>query len=316
MHPILTLLLQIITLPILSCWFGFSLWALIFGMTLTGGLGLLVMPLFLQPWLPKNLALRWNLWGLVVPLLMWQIGWKEYRTQRIEFGCTAHQIYHALHTDIPGWCPASFHTAIDDWDPTSLYKPSERVAIWLHHLGETWYVYSIGLKQRSTQLRRLHTALPTLPSTGPLPPKQLRIACNPQGPKIGTLIQLQSSKLTSTDGWIQWRENNSDTLSDLAGWEQLQRTLMDAPSEKSLHKHSILRPRSTVSLNKTRTENIWSVTQPVLHTITPAQYHHPSWLIRSLRIPLDNSMYCGLQMEGWLFPYRELWNWTEPASNF
>ena len=316
MHPLLTLLLQIITLPLLACWFGFSLWALIFGMTFTGGLGLLLTPLLLQPWLPKFLSLRWNLWGTVIPLLMWQIGWKEYRTQRINFGCTAHQIYHTLHTDIPNWCPAPYQTSIDRWEPLSLYKPSERVAIWIHHLGESWYVYSIGFKQRSKQLRRLHTSLPTLPSVGPLPPKSLRAACNPQGPKVGTLIQLQSAKLTSIKGWQQWRLNNTDTLSELESWEQLQQPLLDAPAEQSLDTHSILRPHSAVSLNKTRTENIWSVTQPVLHTIASATYYKPLGVIRSVSIPIDNSMYCGLQMEGWLFPYREIWTWTEASSNF
>jgi len=292
------------------------LWALLFGMTITGGLGLMITPLLLQPWLPENMDLRLNLWATVVPFLMWQMGWKEYRTQRIEFGCTAHQVYHTLHTDVPKWCPASYKTAIDNWNPISLYKPSERVGIWIHHLGEAWYMYSIGLKQRSEQLRRLHTAMPTLPSSGPLPPKQLRMACSPQGPRNGTLVQWQSAKLTNTKEWIEWRQSNTDTLSGLESWEQLQRPLFDTPSGQPISEHSILRPRAAVSLNQTRTENIWSVTQPVLHTITSAREHKPTWMIKSLQIPIDNSMYCGLQMEGWLFPYREIWNWTEASINF
>lgn len=316
MHPLLTFLLQTVTLPILICWVGFSLWALLFGMTITGGIGLFVIPLLLQPWFPKVLRLRWNLLGSVAPLVMWQIGWSEYRTQRIDFGCTAHQIYHTLHTDIPNWCPDAYQTSIDDWDPISLYKPSERVAIWLHHVGETWYVRFSGLKDRSNQLRRLHTAMPTLKSSGPLPPNQLRAACNPQGPKTGTLIRLNSAKLADTDSWIQWRLNNSDTLSKLESWEHFQRPFLDTPSEKPIPVDSILRPYATVSLNQTRTENVWSAIQPIVHTITAADPYHPSGLIRPVFIPIDNSMYCGLQMEGWLFPYREQWNWTEAATTF
>jgi len=25
-------------------------------------------------------------------------------------------------------------------------------------------------------------------------------------------------------------------------------------------------------------------------------------------------LYCGLQMDGWLFPYREEWTWTEQQT--
>ena len=161
MHPLLTLLLQIVTLPILSCWFGFSLWALLFGMTLTGGLGLIIMPLFLQPWLPENLALRWDR-GTGYPTLMWQIGWKEYRTQRIEFGCTAHQV--SPYTDIPSWCPASFHSPIDDWEPKTLYKPSERVATMDTPSWRNLVCIFHRIKTTIQSVARLHTALPTLPA--------------------------------------------------------------------------------------------------------------------------------------------------------
>lgn len=309
------LLLQTITLPVLICWSIFSLWALLFGMTITGGLGLIIIPLLLQPWLPKSLSLRLNLWGAIVPLIMWQIGWIEYRNNRIRLGCKAHQVYHALHTDIPNWCPAQYQTSLDDWEPISLYKPSERVAIWLHHLGESWYLYFNGFKQLSKQLRRLQTASPTLPSIGPSPPKQLRSACNPQGPKNGTLIQLQSTKLTQTKGWQEWQNNNAEALSELESWEHIQRPLLHTQPVKPHSLSSILRHHATVSLNKSRLVNTWSVTQPILHTMTSAYAYELDWVLLSLNIPIDDSLYCGLQMDSWLFPYREQWNWTEKVSN-
>ena len=151
----------------------------------------------------------------------------------------------------------------------SLYKPSERVAIWIHHLAETWYLNFNDLKQLSKQIRRLQTASPTLPSVGPLPPKQLRAACNPQGPN-GTLVQLQSNKLTQTKGWLEWQKNNAEVLSELESWEHIQRPLLHTQSVKPHSSSSILRHHATVSLNKSRLLNTWSVTQPILHTMTPA----------------------------------------------
>ena len=136
MRQLLTLLLQSITLPVLICWFGFSLWAALWD-DHNRWSGIDDHTFAFATLAAKNMDIRLNLWATVVPFLMWQIGWKEYRTQRIEFGCTAHQVYHALHTDVPSWCPASYKTAIDNWDPISLYKPSERVGIWIHHLGES-----------------------------------------------------------------------------------------------------------------------------------------------------------------------------------
>ena len=307
----LTFLIQAITLPLLIGWSGFSLWALLFGMTITGSFGLLVIPLLLQPWLPKVLSLRLNLCGLMVPLLMWQIGWIEYRNDRIRLGCKAHQVYHSLHNDIPNWCPAQYQTSIDDWEPITLYKPSERVAIWIHHFAEGWYLHFNDLKQLSKQFRRLQTASPTLPSVGPLPPKQLRAACNPQGPKSGTLIRLESNMLIDTKGWQEWQKDNADALSDLESWEHIQRPLIHTHSAKPHSSSSILRHHATVSLNKSRLLNTWSVTQPILHTMSPAYIHQPSFLLMTVKVPIDDSLYCGLQMDGWLFPYREEWTWTE-----
>ena len=89
-------------------------------------------------------------------------------------GCTAHQFImpYIRHPQLVS-CPRIKHP-LDDWEPISLYKPSERVAIWIHHFAESWYLQSNDLKQLSIQIRRLQTASPTLPSVGPLPPKQLR----------------------------------------------------------------------------------------------------------------------------------------------
>ena len=315
MNPIAILSLQVVTLPVLTVWLGFSLWALLFDMTTTGSLGLLVIPLLLQPWLPKTLAVKWNLLGLTIPMLMWQIGWKEYRNSRVRFSCTAHQIYHALHTDIPTWCPAQYQEAIDDWEPIALYKPSERVGIWVHHLATTVYLRSIGWKQRAIQLQTLHTAVATLHPSGVLSPKQYRGACNPQGPQSGTTIVFQSAKLSQTDGWIQWRADNSLTLAKLEGWEHYQGTLHHN-SNSSDAISSLLQSPATVSVKKSRTKNSWTITQPILHTMKPATVFTPPGVLSALDIPIDESMYCGLQMEHWLHPYREEWHWTEPINNY
>ena len=314
MNPIVRLSLQVLILPVLSIWLGFSLWALLFGMTTTGSLGLILIPLLLQPWLPKKLAIRWNLLGLVIPIVMWQTGWKEYRDSRTRFSCTAHQIYHALHTDIPTWCPAKYQEAMDDWEPIALYKPSERVGIWIHHLAETVYLRSIGWTQRAIQLQKLHTAIPTLNPSGILSPKQYRGACNPQGPKSGTTVVFQSAKLSQTEGWIQWRADNSIILSELEGWEHHQAILHHKGDSRDATS-ALLQSPAIVSLKKSRIKNTWSITQPILHTMKPATTFTPSGVLSALDISIDDSMYCGLQMENWLYPYREEWHWTEAADN-
>lgn len=104
-------------------------------------------------------------------------------------------------------------------------------------------------------------------------------------------------------------------LSELEGWEHYQGPLHHA-SKSHNGLESLLQSRATVSLKKSRTKNTWSITQPILHTMKPARTVSPGGLLAALDIPIDGSMYCGLQMENWLYPYREEWHWTEPASNY
>lgn len=308
-------LLQWLALPIFIGWVIFSLWALLFGMTKTGALGLVLIPILLQPWLNVPIHRRWNWFGILIPFTMWQVSWIEYKENRIVYSCMVHQIYHTLHTDIPKWCPSEYRTAIDDWQPRTLYKPSQRMAIWLHHIGQIVWFHIDNSPIQAQQWRQLHFSQAAKEIGQALPPKQLRGLCNPSGPKGGTLIHRNSALLAKSIHWETWYDSQADTLTQLAQWEHFQETLARKIDNDSTKVDRLVRTPAIISLRQTRTEKQWEFRQPILHTPTASERWRPPFTIRTVEIPIDTAMYCGLQMEGWLFPYREEWAWTESQGS-
>ena len=308
-------IIQTFTLILLICWCGFSLWSLLFGMTITGGLGLLVLPLLLQPWLNTTIRPRWNWIGVCIPLIMWQSGWHEYQRERVALSCTVHQVYYRLHIDIPKWCPAQYRTPIDDWEPRTLYKPSQRVGIWIHHMVDTMWIQVNGMKRHARQRRRMHFSAPVHNSKQPLVPKLMRGLCNPSGPKEGTVVHIRSPLLTQSVQWKEWRVQQKEALSILNHWETFQKEFSHNKQDfYVLEADKLIQPYAQVFLQQNRYQKQWTVKQPIVHSPSPARLWTPPLMLYSLKIPLDNALYCGLQMDGWLFPYREEWTWTEQQS--
>ncbi len=308
-------LLQWIALPVFIGWVTFSLWALLFGMTKTGALGLLLIPILLQPWLNVPIHRHWNWFGLLIPFTMWQVGWIEYKDNRIAYSCMVHQIYHTLHTDIPKWCPSQYRAPIDDWAPRTLYKPSQRMAIWFHHIGHIVWFKLDGNPIQAQQWTQLHFSQPAEEIGRALPPKQVRGLCNPTGPRGGTLIRRTSALLTQSQHWKTWYNSQADNIKKLAQWEQYQATLPRKLERDSTLVDQLLRAPAVISLSQTRLEKQWTLRQPILHSPTKSEQWSSPYTFRAVKIPIDTAMYCGLQMEGWLFPYREQWNWTESQGS-
>ena len=314
--PVLSsLIIQTVTLIILICWCGFSLWALLFGMTITGGLGLLVLPLLLQPWLNTPINPRWNWMGLCIPIIMWQSGWHEYRRERIILSCVTHQIYHRLHIDIPKWCPTEYRSPIDDWEPRTLYKPSQRVGIWIHHMMETIWLELNGMEKQAQQMRRMHFSAPVHNSKQPLVPKYMRGLCSPVGPTEGTVVHINSALLVQSAQWTDWYAQQKEVLSTLNHWETFQKGFSHQTHDRyALEVDRLLRPYAQVFLKQNRYQKKWTIKQPIVYSPSTALLWTPPFLFYSQKIPLDNALYCGLQMDGWLFPYREEWTWTEQQT--
>ena len=99
-----------VILLLLTFW---SLWALLFGMTISAMLGIMAVPFLLQSWLPKPFPKRTLvIAALFLPNIIWYVGWTEYRRQSVRFNCSAYQIFYTIRSDIPSWCPSKYRAPI------------------------------------------------------------------------------------------------------------------------------------------------------------------------------------------------------------
>jgi len=309
-HP-LTIVFQTFALLGFVLCTTFALWALLFGMTITGMLGLLLIPLWMQPWLQIPLPKFANPFGLLIVLITWPVGWEEYKRERINLSCQVHQIYHRLHSDIPNWCPNQYQQPLDDWKETTLFKPSQRFAILMHHFAEASYFSMIGWSTKADQLFRFHTASPPKKDL-PRVPKKMRGRCSPSGYTSGTTVSRQSSRLQHSTTWTSWYTSHKSTINTLGHWEPFQdnlTTTYNPPPSHSETEH-LLRSYAQVFLEQSVHSRSWRIQQPQIHTPQPAYQWSPPFSLTDT-IPLDDAMYCGLHMIGWLHPYRETWSWIE-----
>ena len=147
---------KLVIMIVLIIWVFAAIWALLFGMTISGTLGLFTIPFFLQYWLPKPFSKRViALVMLLVPNITWYTGWVEYRRQTIQFNCIAYQVYYTIRSDIPAWCPKEYKAPIDTYKYLRLYKHSERIAIAIHHYLETIIWDLRGSNKYAYQRRKL-----------------------------------------------------------------------------------------------------------------------------------------------------------------
>lgn len=310
----LTLLKQIMALPLLLIWTTGSLWALLFGMTLTGTFGLVGIPFILQPWLPKPFNPRWLLTvSLVLPVCIFMTGPIEYHRQSRIFHCRALQTYHTEQSDIPNWCPAEYQQQIDDFRPIQLYKSSERMGIWFHHLGEILWHRLHGKNRYAIQRWKMMWTIHPQPSIQLAMPHSKRSICRSTGPINGTTTTHRSNALLSTNTVQQVLQEHTDSIASLPNWSSFSTELANVPYPETLS--SGLHPMASLHLSFTSRAQRWIIKQPIVYTPRTWYVIEIPSIVGYLKIPLSTAMYCGLQMDGLLSPYREEYDWTESNLN-
>lgn len=283
-------------------------------MTVSGTTGLLGIPLILQPWLPKPFPKQWLHAAIIIlPLATFLCAPLEYHKQSREFHCRAYQVYFTEHSDIPDWCPNQYQQQLDDFTTLKLYKPSERVAISLHHLIEIVWLYfqdhKLYAKQRWKMLWTRHPN----PSIRLAPPHHKRVLCRQDGPQNGIVRHYKSSYLIGTSGVQAFLSTQQEAIAALPQWDSFQRNLPLNDNRTQLYNG--LHPSASINLSFTRTSQQWEIKQAIVYTPTIQHIFKIPTIIGYLKIPLSTAMYCGLQMDGALSPYQEIWQWSEVNLN-
>jgi len=180
---------------------------------------------------------------------------------------------------------------------------------------ETIWLELNGMERQARQIRRMHFSDPIHNSKQPLVPKYMRGLCSPVGPIEGTIVQINSALLVQSTQWSEWYVQHKEALSALNHWETFQKGFsQNKHGRYVLEADRLLRPYAQVFLKQNRYQKKWTIKQPIVYSPSSALLWTPPFVFSSQKIPLDNALYCGLQMEGWLFPYREEWTWIEQQT--
>ncbi len=309
-----SLVFNIVFLSLLLVWFLGSVWALLFGMTVSATAGLLGTPFLFQPWLPKPFSLRQMITAaVIIPTFMWHVGWSEYRTQSIRYNCTAYQIYFTIRSDIPTWCPNNYRVPLDTYKYKRLYLPSQRVGIRIHHFVETLLLNIQGFHWQAEQRRKMISASLPFPNISSRPLREKRSICNSSGQVTGTTNKYQTNILLQHSNVQQTLFEHQDTIANLKQWESFSSKISPKANPKN-DTESLIHSNAKLLLTFTRNTRTWKITQAVVYTPKSAVWITIPTLFKQKSIPISKAMYCGLQMEGVLSPYLEEWAWTETVD--
>lgn len=264
----------------------------------------------MQPWLPKPFNPRWLLTvGIGLPLCIFMTSPIEYHRQSLIFNCRALQTYHIQRTDIPTWCPTEYQQPLDNFVPIQLYKSSERIGIWFHHFGEVlWHRFNGHKRYGSQRWKMMWTRHPQ-PSIQLATPHSKRPICRSTGPINGTTVTHHSNTLLSTDRVQQVLHQEAENIESLANWNSFTTDFSTVSHQESLS--SGLHSMATLQLSFTSRSQQWVLKQPIVYTPKTWNVIQVPTILGSLMIPMSTAMYCGLQMDGLLSPYKETYEWVE-----
>lgn len=268
------------------------------------------IPFILQPWLPKPFNPRWLITtGIVLPLCILMTGPVEYHRQALTFHCRALQTYHTQRTDIPKWCPTVYQQPLDDFAPIQLYKSSERMGIWFHHLGEVLWHRLNGNRRYASQRWKMMWVRHPQPSIQLAAPQSKRSICRSTGPINGMTVTRRSNQFLYTNTVQDRLKDQAESIESLPNWSSFSTDFLTVPDDEQISFG--LHPMSSLQLSFSRNSQHWVLKQPIAYT---PQTHFvvkvPS-IVGVLLIPMSTAMYCGLQMDGLLSPYKEQYEWTE-----
>ena len=300
-------------------WCILSVWQLLFGMFITGCIGLLALPLWFQPWLPKPFSSVQLLGGgFLVFLLEWNIGIPEYTTKFIEYSCRSKQYFGLDRKESPNWCPSIYRSKLDPFITEPVFKQTEQIAIQMHHIAHMLFYDFLGLSQKSNQGWNMTFFHHSLEDTRDMSLSQRRILCSSTGAQFGMLLRYSNGIYLQSPAFRELLLSKQSEIlkephSHFWNTELKALSLLETISDKnveSIHMIEFL-------LDKNAILNTWNFQDRTQFTLDNFVYYFPKQygqiqlftLLSRYTIPLDVSMYCGLSMDGQLIPYREKWEW-------
>ena len=313
------------SIPILWCCFAF--WQLLFGMNISGFICLMVLPWFLGPLNPKKR--HWTSYLFVyigVGLMLWTIGIGEYSKQLRYYSCKSKQAYGVPDNRYPRWCSEFDLVKPQHRSNKRIFSYRERVAIRIHHVTHLLFLQALGFSENSRKGWGMYFVQSPIEGIEYYNLGERRRLCTNKG-HLGGDTRISQNDFAMASPYMRHQiATHLPELEQIAAWENRGKTLsfykgnhpiFNLLAQESLHVGTTLKNETTLFAKQTRDQRSvkLSLQSSVFYNIetigiikipNPFGYHS---------IPIDNSMYCGLTMDGWLRPYYQEWWWQIPIQD-
>jgi len=287
----------------------------------------MALPWFLGPLNPKKM--HWSTYLFVyvgVFLVFWNIGLREYAQQYRYYSCRSKQAYGVPANRYPNWCQEFDLIEPHRRSTRKIFSHRERIAIRIHHLTELVFLRVLGFTERSRTGWKMYRVRSPVEGLEFGNMGERRRLCTDKG-HLGGETQLILSDFAMSSPYVR---NTIATqipeLDDLHHWQNEESKLLfynnNHPlqaliAQDSLHVGSTLQNNSSLfaKLSKDQKHLNLSIQSSVYYSTTTIDKIMIPTLFGEQLLPIDNAMYCGLTMDGWLRPYFQQWNWQIPIRD-
>jgi len=296
-------------------------------MNLSGFICLMALPWFLGPLNPKKR--HWSNYLIIysgVALMLWNLGIGEYSRQFRYYSCKSKLAYGIPNNRYPTWCNEFELVKPNRRYSKKIFSFRERVAISIHHLVELSIKGLSGLTENSHKGLRMYFVRSPIEGIEYFSIGERRRLCTDKGhlggetrsnksdfamnsPRMRSLIAKHLPKVDQIQSW----ENRGVDINYYTASHPLRELL----NQESLHVGTALQNNSTLFAKKSKDKHslLLSLQSSVYYSTETIDTIEFFTLLGTQSIPVDNAMYCGLAMDGWLRPYYQEWKWQIPIED-